>query len=55
VLQTYAGKNYTLEYKNSLSAATWAPVVTNRGNGLMQFLIDSTAVNAQRFYRVREW
>jgi len=55
VLQTYAGKNYTLEFNNSLSPGSWVPIVTNYGNGQMQFLIDPAAISAQRFYRIREW
>jgi hypothetical protein len=55
VLQTYAGRNYTLEYRTSLTAGDWTPGATIKGNGAMQFLIDPAAVGAQRYYRVREW
>ncbi len=55
VLQTYWGKNYTLEYKPTLSSASWSAATTIRGNGGLQLLIDSAALDAQRFYRVRQW
>jgi hypothetical protein len=52
VVQTYAGKNYALEYKDSLSATAWTSLPAVHGNGAMQFLSDSAADAAQRFYRV---
>jgi alpha-tubulin suppressor-like RCC1 family protein len=52
---TIAGKNYTLEYKTSLSAPNWTGIVTVRGNGAQQLLTDPAAVGLQRFYRVRQW
>jgi alpha-tubulin suppressor-like RCC1 family protein len=55
VVQTVAGKNYTLEYKNSLGALNWAALGSVRGNGSTEFLIDSTANIPTRLYRVRQW
>ena len=55
VLQTLWGKNYTLEYKTALSAPNWTSITTVRGNGGLQLLIDSAALDNQRFYRVHEW
>jgi hypothetical protein len=56
VLQTFAGKNYALEYKDTLAAAAnWASLPAIHGNGIMQFLIDPAADAQQRFYRVRTW
>jgi hypothetical protein len=55
VLQTFAGKNYTLEYKTSLSAGAWTPLSTIRGNGSLQQLADANATGPQRFYHVRQW
>jgi hypothetical protein len=52
---TIAGKNYTLEYKNSLSVSAWTGIVTVRGNGAQQLLTDSAAIGPWRFYRVRQW
>jgi len=55
VLQTYAGKTYALEYKDSLAATSWILLPSIPGNGAKQFLIDSTATSVHRYYRVREW
>ena len=52
MLQTYAGKNYALEYKDSLAATNWTTLPALRGNGAMQFLMDPAANGVQRFYRV---
>ncbi|HWX18587.1 MAG TPA: S8 family serine peptidase [Candidatus Binatia bacterium] len=54
-VRTFAGKNYTLEYKTSFSATGWSPAAAVRGNGALQFLLDSAATGPQRFYRVRQW
>jgi hypothetical protein len=55
VLQTFVGKNYTLEYKTSLTATTWTSLSTVPGTGALQMLVDSNASGPQRFYRVRQW
>jgi hypothetical protein len=54
-LQTFAGRHYTLEYKNSLASSVWTSLVTLRGNGTPQLLTDPMATGQQRFYRVRQW
>lgn len=54
-LQMFAGKHYTLEYKNSLASSVWTSLATLRGNGTPQLLIDPMATGPQRFYRVRQW
>lgn len=53
VLQTLNRHNYTLEFKNSLSATNWTPLSTNMGNGVLKMLSDPSAAVRQRFYRVR--
>ena len=55
LLQTLPGKNYTLEYRNSLSAGAWTAVSVVRGNGALQLLADPNATGPQRFYRARQW
>lgn len=50
---TQVGYNYTLEYKNSLSDATWTSVNTVSGNGGAMTLTDPSAGVPKRFYRVR--
>src|SRR4029077_854259 len=54
-LQTFAGKNYALEYKTNLTTGVWAPAATLRGSGGLQFLTDPLATNRARVYRVREY
>jgi hypothetical protein len=56
VTPTSFGKNYTLEYKDSLSATGWTALLPAiRGNGGLEFLIDGEATAPGRFYRVRQW
>jgi hypothetical protein len=55
LLQTYAGHNYSLEYKSSPAAATWSALPAVAGNGSKQFLVDPNAKAATRCYRVRHW
>jgi hypothetical protein len=55
VVQTYAGKTYALQYKDSLEATNWLTLPSLYGNGAKQFLIDPAATSAHRYYRVREW
>jgi len=55
LVQTFSGNNYALEFKSSLIAAGWTAIVTNYGNGALQFLTDPAANGPQRFYRVRQW
>jgi hypothetical protein len=54
-VQTIAGKNYSLEYKNAVTDANWTGLPPSRGNGALQFLVDPTATPAARIYRVRVW
>jgi alpha-tubulin suppressor-like RCC1 family protein len=54
-LPTQSGRVYALEYKNSLSDANWMPLPLVAGNSGTLTLMDTTATNAQRFYRVRQW
>jgi hypothetical protein len=55
LLQTFVGRTYALEYKNSLDASTWQVAGLARGNGALQSLVDSNATGPQRFYRVRQY
>jgi len=55
VLQTLNRNNYTLEFKNSLTATSWTTLSTLKGNGSLIQLIDLPASGPQRFYRVRQW
>jgi alpha-tubulin suppressor-like RCC1 family protein len=52
---TTRGKNYRLEYRDSLNAPAWTMMGPLPGNGGTQTLQDMNATNAQRFYRVRQW
>jgi hypothetical protein len=54
-LPTEHGRVYRLEYKNTLTDTNWVPLPLVAGNGASRELIDSTAPNTQRFYRVRRW
>jgi hypothetical protein len=49
------GRVYALEYKNSLGDANWVPLPLVAGTGANLVLLDSTAMNTQRYYRVRRW
>ncbi len=55
LVQTLSGRNYALEFKDSLAATNWTGVCTNAGNGALRALTDSTATGARRFYRLRQW
>ena len=55
LIQTLDGKHYALDFKNSLTAASWSPIYTNAGNGGLQLLTDGAATATQRFYRARRW
>jgi len=55
VIQTLSRKHYALDFKSALTAASWSPICTNAGNGVLELLTDRTATTAQRFYRVRQW
>ena len=51
-LQTQTGKNYVLQYRESLSISNWTSLPAVTGNGSVQTLSDSAAGNSNRFYRV---
>ena len=52
---TSMGKNYQLEFKNSLADLIWTSLPEVAGTGQMLVLTDAAATNAHRFYRVRQW
>jgi Regulator of chromosome condensation (RCC1) repeat/Immunoglobulin domain len=54
-LSSQSGRVYALEYKANLSDANWVSLPLTAGTGTNLALLDSTATNAQRFYRVRRW
>jgi Regulator of chromosome condensation (RCC1) repeat/Kelch motif len=54
-IQSFTGKSYSLEYKDSLGASTWTALPAVQGNGTLQVLTDANATVAQRFYRVRQF
>ncbi len=49
---TISGKNYTLQYKNTLSQTNWTSLTPVSGDGTLKTLTDSTATVSNRFYRV---
>jgi len=55
LVQTVNGREYALEFMDSLAATSWTGVCTNTGDGMLQELADPNATGAQRFYRVRVW
>src|SRR5207237_3239490 len=52
-VQSVRGRSYFLEFKNSLSDASWQMVPPVPGDGTVRTLIDPAAKNEQRFYQVR--
>jgi hypothetical protein len=52
---TQSGRVYRLEYKTSLADAEWTALPLVAGNGKDLVLIDPSAIDSQRFYRVRRW
>jgi hypothetical protein len=55
LVQTISGKDYSLEYKNSLDDGDWGALPPVHGNGALQLLTDPSATVAHRFYRVRQF
>jgi hypothetical protein len=49
---TVSGKNYTLEYKDSLDNQAWLPFQSLVGDGGTQSFTNSTMMPSQRFYRL---
>lgn len=52
-VSAFAWKTYVIEYKNSLSDASWTALPGVAGDNTLKTLIDSTATAPQRFYRIR--
>ena len=51
---TQKGANHVLEFKATLGDATWSPILPGViGDGSMTNRSDSTATNANRFYRIK--
>jgi hypothetical protein len=50
-----SGRVFRLQYKNSLTDSNWVSLPLAPGNGGELILVDPTATNAQRFYRVQRW
>jgi alpha-tubulin suppressor-like RCC1 family protein len=55
VVPSQSGRVYALEYKDNLSDANWASLPLTAGTGKDLVLLDPTANDSQRFYRVRRW
>jgi hypothetical protein len=49
---TELGKTHTVQYKTSLTNSTWQTLVVVAGNGSVTNIVDATATNASRYYRV---
>ena len=52
-LPTDPGHSYVLEYKSSLTDATWTPLQILPGNGGPVSFHDDTSLNPVRIYRIR--
>jgi alpha-tubulin suppressor-like RCC1 family protein len=52
---TLSGKNYSLEYKDSLTNADWTGLPSVSGDGTVKTLTDSAATVPARIYRVRQF
>ena len=50
---TANGPNYVLEYKNSVSESSWRQLKSTQGNGGPMTLIDDSAPETRRIYRIR--
>lgn len=55
LVQTSSGKQYSLEYKDSLEATGWVSLPSVQGTGTIQALTDPNATVPHRFYRVRQF
>jgi T5SS/PEP-CTERM-associated repeat protein len=49
---TEAGLNYTLQYKNELSNASWLPLKTLSGDGNPITFVETNSIAPSRFYRI---
>jgi alpha-tubulin suppressor-like RCC1 family protein len=52
---TQSGRVYALEFKSNLNDTIWIPLPLALGTGRNLMLVDPTATNSQRFYRLRAW
>lgn len=50
---TVSGRNYSLEFKDALTASAWTALPAVPGDGTVKVLTDPAATASQRFYRVR--
>ncbi len=50
---TLSGQIYTVEYRDSLNAATWTTLQTLSGDGSTKVITNSLSASTARFYRVR--
>ncbi len=50
---TLTGKTYTLEFSEQLPGTNWMQVQSLSGDDTVKVLMDSSATNLQRYYRVR--
>ncbi|MDB6111324.1 MAG: hypothetical protein JWR69_3074 [Pedosphaera sp.] len=48
-----ANSTYYLEYATNLSVGGWSSAASTSGNDALQTLIDETATDTERFYRIR--
>ncbi len=53
LVSTTTGRDYYLVYKTNLSQVDWIVAATLPGDGLIHPLVDASATDPQRFYRVR--
>jgi hypothetical protein len=51
---TSIGKNYQLEFRDSLGTGTWSGLTPIPGDGKLVTLSD-TSTSSHRFYRVKQW
>ena len=49
---TEKGRSYVLEFTDALTPANWTALPAVAGDGMVTILVDPTATNQQRFYRV---
>jgi len=52
---TQSGRVYRLESQDQLTIGGWNALPLISGSGFTEFLADTNASSAQRFYRVRSW
>ena len=52
-VNTIAGKNYSIEFTESLSQAKWTVLLEFTGDGSTKTLTDDRSLSGQRYYRIR--